>query len=291
MEYIRATKEDENAIYNLVQSSIKTIYPKYYPAEVVEFFCKHHSKENIVKDIEKGCVSILKVDGKLVGTGSYEGNHITRVYVAPEHQGHGYGSFIMECLESEIAQNHDYVKLDASLPASHMYEQRGYTTIQHDRIWVGNGVVLVYEVMVKDLPKVSGELSYEGKYFVPVSNSENGEVDSSTLFEYHQKGNVVWANYCGKDVSKGELLGTVTAKGELDFYYHHINAQSEVRIGKCHSKPRILEDGRIQLMEEWYWLNGDLSKGSSVLEEQAIRRLDTGCVIEDICAEKKEDNA
>ncbi len=151
MEYIRATKEDLNAIYELVQDTIKVIYPKYYPAEVVDFFCRHHSKENIEKDIEKGSVGILMVDGKLVGTGSCEGNHITRVYVLPKHQGQGYGSFIMQCLEAEIAKENVYVKLDASLPASHMYEQRDYRTLSHERIWVGNGVVLVYEVMVKEL--------------------------------------------------------------------------------------------------------------------------------------------
>ena len=29
----------------------------------------------------------------MVGTGSRDGNHITRVYVLPEFQGKGYGSF------------------------------------------------------------------------------------------------------------------------------------------------------------------------------------------------------
>lgn len=290
MEYIRATKEDAEEIYKLVQETILTVYPKYYPYDVVKFFCHHHSKENIMKDIDKGHVSILKVDDKMVGTGSYEDNHITRVYVLPRYEGHGYGSFIMQCLEEEIAKEHSYAKLDASLPACHMYEQRGYNTLKHERIWVGDGEVLVYEVMVKELPKVSKEISYEGKYFVPVSNSANGEVDSSTLFEYHQKGNVVWANYFGQDVFKGDLLGTVAVNGELDFYYQHINTQNEVRIGRCHSTPSIMEDGRVRLTEEWQWLNGDMSKGSSVLEEQVVRRLNAGCVIEDICAQKKEDN-
>ena len=38
----------------MVQHTIKTVYPKYYPVEVVNFFCEHHSKEAIEKDIEKG---------------------------------------------------------------------------------------------------------------------------------------------------------------------------------------------------------------------------------------------
>ena len=29
------------------------IYPKYYPVEVVDFFCEHHCIDAIAKDIEK----------------------------------------------------------------------------------------------------------------------------------------------------------------------------------------------------------------------------------------------
>lgn len=41
MEYIKATKKDIATVYELVQETIKTIYPKYYPAEVVDFADKH----------------------------------------------------------------------------------------------------------------------------------------------------------------------------------------------------------------------------------------------------------
>lgn len=41
MEYIKATKNDVESIYKLVQKTIRTIYPKYYPKEVVNFFCEH----------------------------------------------------------------------------------------------------------------------------------------------------------------------------------------------------------------------------------------------------------
>ncbi len=38
MEYITATEQDLEQITALVQETIKTIYPKYYPKEVVDFF-------------------------------------------------------------------------------------------------------------------------------------------------------------------------------------------------------------------------------------------------------------
>ena len=151
MEYKKATLQESESIYEMVQTTIKTVYPKYYPEEVVDFFCEHHSLENILRDIENGVVGVLIDNDRMVGTGCYQNNHITRVYVLPEFQGRGYGSFIMEQLEDIIAVEYDKVFLDASLPACHLYEKRGYQTIRHDRWDVENGVVLVYEIMEKEL--------------------------------------------------------------------------------------------------------------------------------------------
>ena len=149
VEYIKATEQDVEQITALVQETIKTIYPKYYPKEVVDFFSELHSFENIRKDVEDGRVGIVKADNEIVGTGCFEENHITRVYVKPSAQRKGYGSYIMECLEKEISLQHDTVNLDASLPACCLYEKRGYQTIKHKRWNVENGVVLVYEIMGK----------------------------------------------------------------------------------------------------------------------------------------------
>ena len=69
MIYELATIEELQTVYDLVQHTIKTVYPKYYPAEVVVFFCELHSKEAIKRDIENGYVSVLKIDGNMIGTG------------------------------------------------------------------------------------------------------------------------------------------------------------------------------------------------------------------------------
>lgn len=151
MEYIKATDENIESIFHIVQSTVTTIYPKYYPKEVVDFFRAFHNRENIAADIEKGNAGILVVDNQIAGTGSHDGNHITRVYVLPEFQGKGYGSFIMQCLEDEIAGTYKVVQLDASLPACGLYEHRGYHTIKHEKHMVENGVILVYEIMEKAL--------------------------------------------------------------------------------------------------------------------------------------------
>lgn len=268
MEYVKATEKDTAKIAALVQDTIRTIYPKYYPKEVVDFFCELHCQENISKDIEKGLVGILREDSVLIGTGCYKDNHITRVYVSPAYQGKGYGSYIMQCLENKVGLKYDTVYLDASLPACRLYEKRGYKTIKHDKWDVENGVVLVYEVMEKSLSNVASTICYDGKYFIPRVNTENGEVNGNTLFEYHQKDDIVWADYSGGGIIKGYLVGTVAENGELDFHYQHINEQKQVRIGVCHSVPRILGNGKIELSEKWQWLNEDKSEGTSILVER-----------------------
>lgn len=126
MIYELAKPEDLQAVYNVVQHTIKTIYPKYYPMEVVDFFCQHHSEDAIANDIKNGYVSALKIDGTIVATGCFVDNHITRVYVLPEHQKKGYGTFIMKNIEVQISEKYDKAYLDASLPAAALYEKLGF---------------------------------------------------------------------------------------------------------------------------------------------------------------------
>ena len=112
------------------------------------------------------------------------------------------------------------------------------------------------------------KINYEGKLFVPELNTENGEVDDHTLFEDHQEGRILYADYYGGDVIKGHLIGTVFDDNSMDFVYHHLNNQNQLRVGTCHSIPVMLESGKLELHETWQWLNGDGSKGSSILREK-----------------------
>ena len=147
MIYELAKIEDLQTVYDVVQHTIKTIYPKYYPSEVVDFFCEHHSRNAIEMDME------------------------------------------------------------------------------------------------------------------------NGEVSEQTIFTYHQNGTLLWAQYSGGDILKGSLIGTVLSNGELDFVYHHMNRDMQVKTGKCHSVPNVLENGKIELSEQWEWTSGDYSKGESLIVE------------------------
>ncbi len=151
MNYRKASMEDAEIITDVVQQTKAGIYPKYYPKEIVEFFGQLHCYEHIIKDIKKNIVYVLEVNDIIVGTGSFEENHITRVYVLPQYQGKGYGYHILKELEKEIARNYNNVILDASLPACKFYEGNGYKTVRHEEWKCDNEMILVYDVMEKQL--------------------------------------------------------------------------------------------------------------------------------------------
>ncbi len=47
-------------IFHVLQTTIKTIFPGYYPQEVVDFFCRHHSKEHILEGIASGNMGVVR---------------------------------------------------------------------------------------------------------------------------------------------------------------------------------------------------------------------------------------
>lgn len=111
------------------------------------------------------------------------------------------------------------------------------------------------------------KISYDGRTFVPTSNSATGEVGDGTIFQYHQKGDLVWAEYSGGGIRFGTLIADVLDDGSLDMRYQHMNAKGELMTGVCRSTPEFLPDGRLRLHEKWRWTSGDLSSGESVIDE------------------------
>ncbi len=152
MRYAPATDEHAGAIHNVLQTTIRAIYPKYYPQTVVDFFCNLHCLEHVREGIASGNMGVALDDaGNVVGTGCYDDNHITGVYVHPAFQGRGCGTLIIDRLEEKIAADYDVACIDASLSAACLYERRGYKTVGHGVIEFDDGVKLVYEKMEKQL--------------------------------------------------------------------------------------------------------------------------------------------
>jgi hypothetical protein len=110
-------------------------------------------------------------------------------------------------------------------------------------------------------------INYNGKRFVSIANTKNGEVSSKTFFEYTQEGNILSASYSGGEIVKGFLIGIVEENGCLNFRYNHVNTSNEIRGGQCYSTPELLPDGRIRLHESWKWLDNEQTEGKSTIEE------------------------
>ncbi|MVM28587.1 n-acetylglutamate synthase [Spirosoma sp. HMF4905] len=110
---------------------------------------------------------------------------------------------------------------------------------------------------------------YNNKTFRSITNTSNGEVSGDTLFQYHQDGQIVWAEYSGGSIAKGFLIAKLLDSNCLDMRYQHVNTQGELMTGRCHSTPEQLPDGRIRLHERWQWTSGDNSSGESIVEEVA----------------------
>ena len=71
MKYTTATFDMTDAIYHILQTTIQTIYPKYYPKEVTDFFCRHHSKTHISDGIATGNMGVLMDGNTIVATGCF----------------------------------------------------------------------------------------------------------------------------------------------------------------------------------------------------------------------------
>ena len=103
------------------------------------------------------------------------------------------------------------------------------------------------------------------KKFKSVLITNNGEVNSDTIFHYRQNKNVIWATYEGGNILFGTLSGKLEIN-KLTFTYQHQNMDGEFKTGKCKSTIEIVNN-RIRLKEEWEWTCDDYSKGKSELEE------------------------
>lgn len=152
MRISQAELNEFSFVKEITQTTIKEVYPKYYPAGAVDYFLQHHTDERIIEDIKAGKVYILQLDNdEYVGTVTVDGNEIKRLFVLPDYQHKGHGRALMDHAEIVIAQNYHEIILDASLPAKNIYRKRGYVETDYHTIIADNGDFLCYDEMRKDV--------------------------------------------------------------------------------------------------------------------------------------------
>ncbi len=108
---------------------------------------------------------------------------------------------------------------------------------------------------------------YDGRRLQVVSNTAAGEVVEGQVFEYRQADARVWSVYHTAETRFGSLVASADADGKLDMRYQQLDPKGTPRTGRCVTTPEVMADGRLRLHEAWQWINGDGSRGESVLEE------------------------
>jgi len=146
-----ANEFDFEYVKRITQTTIKAVYPKYYPSGAVQFFCDHHSDDKILEDIKANRVYLIENEENEVGTVTICGNEINRLFVLTKYQHMGYGRALMDFAEKMISKETDTVVLDASLPAKKIYLLRGYKETAYNIIKTDNGDYLCFDVMKRHI--------------------------------------------------------------------------------------------------------------------------------------------
>ncbi|OEH83070.1 hypothetical protein BCR26_02020 [Enterococcus rivorum] len=141
-------------VFQNTRETIQQIYPEYYPKGTVAFFLNYHSRERIAEDISYEKVYIIEEKQKCAGTITINNNQIGRLFVLPDYQKQGIGSFLMEFGEKQIFRKYEFASLDSSLPGKKMYIKRGYKVTKSCSLVTGSGDILYYEEMSKMTLKV-----------------------------------------------------------------------------------------------------------------------------------------
>lgn len=150
MNIRKFNKTDLFDVKVLVDKTIDKCYSDVYCAEAVKFFKDWHSEEKILQNAEDGYTIVLEINSRIAGTGTIVADDISRVFVDPEFQKHGFGKLIMQKLEGQaLATGNKLVNLDASLPSKNFYDSLGYITLEKTFIELENKKRLDYYKMQK----------------------------------------------------------------------------------------------------------------------------------------------
>lgn len=106
-------------VAEMVEKTIRAIYPHYYPSGAVQFFLDLHDEQRIREALAIEDIYFAVVQEEIVGTGSVRGNEICRLFILPEYQ------------------------------AESMYLKRGYRIKTYEKIETEGGDYLCYHTMEK----------------------------------------------------------------------------------------------------------------------------------------------
>ncbi len=97
-----------------------------------------------------------------------------------------------------------------------------------------------------------------------VTTSPNGVVGADTIFEFHQRGDAVWAEYSGGMIQRGFLVGTLDG---VTLNFRYCQRQTDGVLDGGSSVGEVQEvHGRTRIVERFQWASRD-GGGENVFEE------------------------
>lgn len=106
------------------------------------------------------------------------------------------------------------------------------------------------------------EINFNNKTFSLLENSENGKVNSETIFKYKQEGNLVTANYYGGNIKYGKIIANLS-NNTLNMLYQCITTENELKAGKAIAEISLTINNKMKLKLNWEWLGDKNEHGIS----------------------------
>lgn len=103
--------------------------------------------------------------------------------------------------------------------------------------------------------------NFHNKTFSLIENSENGKVNSETIFKYQQDGSLVTADYFGGDIKYGKIIADLRGD-KLHMLYQCLTKNNELKAGKAIADIGLSSEGKIILTLNWEWLDDSNKKGT-----------------------------
>lgn len=103
------------------------------------------------------------------------------------------------------------------------------------------------------------------KSFKLLSNSENGIVESETIFKYKQSNELVTAEYKGGSIIYGKIIAQLE-QNILHMLYNCYTTEKELKAGKATAILSLNENGKMKLMLDWQWFESEEIGSSTYIE-------------------------
>jgi GNAT superfamily N-acetyltransferase len=129
LEIRRAAARDADAVREIVVRALRETNARDYPASVIDRLAST-LPDKVASKLEEGRAFVAVLDGRVVGTGSLDGQTVSSVFVHPRYQRRGVGTKLMEAIEHAASvESVTPLALQSSITALAFYAKRSFNVV------------------------------------------------------------------------------------------------------------------------------------------------------------------